>query len=75
MDTVPVGGGWTSDAFRLTERDGRLFARGACDAKGAITAMVEAGRLLPARRDAWRGTLLLTFVADEEIDGAAQERS
>ena len=69
MDTVPVGGGWTSDPFRLTERDGRLFARGACDAKGPIAAMVEAGRLLAARRDAWRGTLLLAFVADEEIDG------
>jgi acetylornithine deacetylase/succinyl-diaminopimelate desuccinylase-like protein len=69
MDTVQVGGGWTSDPFRLTERDGRLFARGACDAKGAITAMVEAGRLLSAQRDGWCGTLLLAFVADEEING------
>ena len=31
--------------------------------------MVEAGRLLASQRDAWRGTLLLTFVADEEING------
>ena len=46
MDTVPVGGGWTSDPFRLTERDGKLFGRGACDAKGPIVAMAEAGRLL-----------------------------
>ena len=59
----------TSDPLRLTERDGRLFARGACDAKGPITAMVEAGRLLSARRDAWRGTLLLAFVANDEFDG------
>ena len=56
-------------SLRLTERDGRLFARGACDAKGPITAMVEAGRLLAAQRDLWRGTLVLAFVADEEIDG------
>jgi acetylornithine deacetylase/succinyl-diaminopimelate desuccinylase len=69
MDTVPVGDGWTSDPLRLNERDGKLFARGACDAKGPIAAMVEAGRLLLAQRDAWRGTLLLAFVADEEIDG------
>jgi succinyl-diaminopimelate desuccinylase len=69
LDTVAAGPGWSTDPFRLTERGGRLFARGACDAKGPIAAMVEAGRLLAARRDAWHGTLLLAFVADEEIDG------
>jgi succinyl-diaminopimelate desuccinylase len=69
MDTVPVGGGWTSDPFRLTERDGKLFGRGACDAKGPIVAMAEAGRLLASQREHWRGTLITMFVADEEIDG------
>jgi succinyl-diaminopimelate desuccinylase len=69
MDTIPVGGGWTSDPFRLTERDGKLFGRGACDAKGPIVAMAEAGRLLASQRDLWRGTLVMMFVADEEIDG------
>jgi succinyl-diaminopimelate desuccinylase len=69
MDTVPVGGGWTSDPFRLTERDGKLFGRGACDAKGPIVAMAEAGRLLASERNAWRGTLIMMFVADEEING------
>ena len=73
LDTVPVGGGWTGDPFRLTERGGRLHGRGACDAKGPVTAMAEAGRLLLAERDAWRGTLLLTFVADEEIDGTGSK--
>jgi succinyl-diaminopimelate desuccinylase len=69
MDTVPVGGGWTSDPFRLTERDGNLFGRGACDAKGPIVAMAEAGRLLASERNSWRGTLIMMFVADEEING------
>ena len=69
MDTVPAGAGWSTDPFRLTERDGRLFARGACDAKGPIAAMVEAGRLLAAQRDLWSGALVFAFVADEEIDG------
>ena len=59
MDTVPVGAGWTSDPFRLAERD----------AKGPIVAMVEAGRLLASQRDLWRGALVMMFVADEEIDG------
>jgi succinyl-diaminopimelate desuccinylase len=69
MDTVPVGGGWTSDPFRLTERDGKLFGRGACDAKGPIVAMAEAGHLLASQRNSWRGTLIMMFVADEEING------
>ncbi|HSU98853.1 MAG TPA: M20 family metallopeptidase, partial [Roseiarcus sp.] len=69
MDTVPAGGGWTGDPFRLSERDGKLFGRGACDAKGPVVAMAEAGRLLASQRDVWRGTLVLMFVADEEIDG------
>jgi acetylornithine deacetylase/succinyl-diaminopimelate desuccinylase family protein len=68
LDTVPVGTGWHSDPFRLIERDGRLYGRGACDAKGQVSAMAEAGRLLLAERDSWRGTLVLAFVADEEIN-------
>jgi acetylornithine deacetylase/succinyl-diaminopimelate desuccinylase-like protein len=75
MDTVPVGGGWTSDPFCLTERDGKLFGRGACDAKGPIVAMAEAGRLLALQRDLWRGMLVMMFVADEEIDGGGSRLS
>ena len=36
-DVVPVEGQpWTSDPFHLTERDGKLYARGACDMKGFL---------------------------------------
>jgi acetylornithine deacetylase/succinyl-diaminopimelate desuccinylase family protein len=68
IDTVPVGVGWGSDPLRLIQRDGRLFGRGACDAKGPIVAMAEACRLLAADRDAWHGTVVATFVADEELN-------
>ena len=68
VDVVPVGEGWTSDPFRLREDGGKLYARGACDAKGAIAAMLEALRLLQSDQKRWRGTLRAVFVADEETE-------
>ena len=42
-DVQPVNfGGWNSDPWTLTARDGRLFGRGAADDKGAITAQLGA---------------------------------
>ncbi len=36
-DVVPVDGqDWTTDPFELTEREGRLYGRGACDMKGFL---------------------------------------
>ncbi|MGH6953912.1 MAG: M20/M25/M40 family metallo-hydrolase, partial [Alphaproteobacteria bacterium] len=67
IDVVPAGEGWSRAPFKLVEQDGRLYGRGACDAKGPIVAMLEAARLLAAAADSWRGTLLLVFVADEEV--------
>lgn len=67
LDVVPAGEGWRSDPFTLEERDGRLYGRGACDAKGPLVAMVEALRMLAGRRQCWRGTLMGVFTADEEV--------
>ena len=66
IDVVPAGSGWTSDPFVLRESGGRLYGRGACDAKGPMTAMLEAMRWLAQNRGRWSGTLLGVFVADEE---------
>jgi acetylornithine deacetylase/succinyl-diaminopimelate desuccinylase len=48
LDVVPAGDGWSHDPWNLFEADGRLYGRGACDAKGAIVAMIEAIRFLIA---------------------------
>jgi acetylornithine deacetylase len=65
-DVVPVEGqAWTVPPFALTERDGRIFGRGAADMKGfvacAIAAMIEAGKR------PLRVPLHLALSYDEEI--------
>jgi succinyl-diaminopimelate desuccinylase len=70
LDVVAPGDGWTGDPFRLRESDGKLYGRGACDAKGSLAAMLEAMRMLADCRTAWRGSLLGVFVCDEEVGSA-----
>jgi acetylornithine deacetylase len=42
-DVVPVEGqAWSSDPFRLEERDGRLYGRGSCDMKGFLACALAA---------------------------------
>ena len=65
-DVVPVDGqDWRSDPFVLTERDGRLYGRGAVDMKGfdalALWAMAEAAR------GGLKRPLQLALSYDEEV--------
>ncbi len=65
-DVVPVDGQvWTHDPFRMTERDGLLFGRGACDMKGFLACMLTAAAQAAARPLA--RPLHLSFSYDEEI--------
>ena len=63
-DTVPYDPNWT-DALKLTERDGKLFGRGACDTKAFIAAALMLLKLWHWRN--LRRPLALVFTADEEI--------
>ncbi len=68
LDVVPVDGQpWTSNPFVLTERDGRLLARGSCDMKGFIAAAMVAltrGEIDLERLDR---ELVLVWTHDEEV--------
>jgi acetylornithine deacetylase len=65
-DVVPVDGQqWASNPFRLQERGGRLFARGAADMKGFLACALRAADRATAR-PLWL-PLQLAFSHDEEV--------
>jgi acetylornithine deacetylase len=63
-DTVPYDPKW-AEAKSLTERDGKLYARGSCDTKGFIAAALTAVESVELTR--LQRPLALIFTADEEI--------
>lgn len=71
VDVVPTGPleQWASDPFTPTEREGRLFARGATDMKGPLAAAVTAIERVAARHPGHSGSIALLVTSDEE--GAA----
>ena len=60
LDTVPVNAAWTMDPFVPTIKDGKLYALGACDTKGAAAA------ILSALDDARPTDTGILFSGDEE---------
>ncbi len=65
-DVVPTDGQvWSSDPFKLVEREGRFYGRGAADMKGFLASALRAA-LLAAKRNLAR-PLRLAFSYDEEL--------
>lgn len=59
-DCVPFDPAW-KEALTLTEKDDKLFGRGACDTKAFIACALHAAERNP------REGLMLVFTADEEV--------
>jgi len=68
MDVVDAGAAseWTHDPFGGVVENGRVWGRGACDAKNALAAQVFAARALADTGVRMRGTLLLIASVDDE---------
>jgi len=76
-DVVPTGplDKWTSDPFVPTERDGKLFGRGAADMKTSIAAFVVAVEHFVKKHPTHTGSIALLVTSDEEgpaVDGTAR---
>jgi acetylornithine deacetylase/succinyl-diaminopimelate desuccinylase family protein len=64
LDTARTDG--YPDAYKVVEKAGRIFGRGACDMKAALAAYLEVGRLLKIAEVGLKGQLILAGVMDEE---------
>jgi acetylornithine deacetylase len=65
-DVVPVDGqSWTSDPFKATIRDGKLFGRGACDMKGFVGVVL--GHAPDYAKAAKREPIHIALTYDEEL--------
>jgi len=70
-DTVPFDQTWT-DALRLSEKDEKLFGRGACDTKAFIACALTALESLDLKK--LNKSLALIFTADEEVGCVGAKR-
>ena len=66
MDTVEAGDGWTVNPFAGTERDGRIYGRGANDMKAGIAIILQTVSTCVRNRGRLRGKIVVAFVCDEE---------
>lgn len=67
LDTVAADPSqWSGDPFVMRREGGRVYGRGVCDMKGAISAMLAAAMEFCGEKRQPAGTLTLLFVADEE---------
>jgi len=69
IDVVPVGAGqWKHAPFDGVVRDGKVWGRGSADMKGGVAAMLVAAKAVATPGLSFRGDLVMTATAGEEVD-------
>jgi succinyl-diaminopimelate desuccinylase len=68
VDVVPSGPveQWATDPFVPSERDGKLYARGASDMKGPLAAAITAAERVARTHPTHPGSIALLITSDEE---------
>ncbi len=72
LDTVETHG-MKIDPFSGRVQDGRIYGRGAADMKGALAAMIIAGKAIKESNVSLKGDLIISGCADEEGKGTGGE--
>ncbi|MHC1579715.1 MAG: M20 family metallopeptidase [Candidatus Alkanophagales archaeon] len=67
LDVVPAGGGWHTDPFEVTVRDGRVYGRGVADSKGAVACLLTALSIAETLGLEQKRDLEVVLTTDEEI--------
>lgn len=75
LDVVPPGSGWTRDPFVPWLEEGRLYGRGACDAKASVAAMLCAALDVLRGGGPGRGRLLVVLGYCEETRDTTMPRA
>jgi acetylornithine deacetylase/succinyl-diaminopimelate desuccinylase family protein len=70
LDTVPVKEDWNYPPFDGKIEGPRLYGLGSADMKGGIAAMIGAAKRIKESGEKLKGSLILSFVADEERKNA-----
>lgn len=76
LDTVPAGDkeNWNFPPFGGVFKDGKLYGRGAADAKGPLASMLGALKLLADSGWKVNGKIIFAAVADEEVNSEGVKR-
>ncbi len=66
LDVVPAGGGWSTDPFKMTVADGKVFGRGVGDDKGSVVVCLHALKEIKDSAVKLKRRIRLIVGADEE---------